>query len=113
MKIPRTINSVCSLTLLLNFKDFFFVNRVKSVICKSGKDSSRKETRVEVEACCVPVRVHFCCRCALLGWLYCGGCISTSGKPVVLTPGGTKACQPEGIGVHCSNGAATAKGDGR
>lgn len=41
-------------------RDFFFVNRMKSLVFRSGKDSSRKEARLKVEACCVP------CTCAFL-----------------------------------------------
>lgn len=54
-----------------------------------------------------PVHVHCCYCCALLDCLYCGGCISTSGKLVVLIPGGAKAYHPKGIGVHCRSWAAT------
>lgn len=71
---------------------------------ESGKDTSRKEARLKVKLVVYPVHVHFCYCCALLGWSYCGGCISTNGKLVVLIPGGTKACQLQGIGIHCITG---------
>lgn len=62
MKIPRRIKFSQFITPASpKFqRDFFFVNHVKSVIFKSGKDSSRKEARLKVEACCVP------CMCAFL-----------------------------------------------
>lgn len=61
---------------------------------------------------CVSIAaVH--CWAGSVGWLYCGGYTSTSGKLVPFLPGGTKACQLKGIRVDCSSWTAAAKGDGR
>lgn len=54
-----------------------------------------------------------CCLAGSGAWLYCGGCISTSGKLVLFLPGGSKACQLKGRGVDCSSWTAAAKGGGR
>lgn len=68
MKIPRRITFNLFITPTSKFqRDFFFIKHVKSVICKSGQDSSRKEARLKVEACCVP------CACALLLLLCAAG----------------------------------------
>lgn len=62
MKIPRRIKfKFFVIPTSPKFqRDFFFVKHVKSFLCKSGKDSSRKEARLKVEDYCVP------CACAFL-----------------------------------------------
>lgn len=91
MQISRRIAFNLFITSTSKFRRDYFVKHVKNVICKSGPDSSRKEVRLKVEACCVPCVCAFLLLLCTVGLVVLWGLHLHQCKLVGLIPGGTRA----------------------